>query len=454
MYEDKIKSYIAAHEAEMRDALAALVRIPSVEGVPGEGMPFGKDVRAALDKTLGIADALGFETRNLDGYIGFADYGEGEETLGIMMHLDVVPEGSGWKHDPYGAEIVDGRMYGRGTQDDKGPVISALYALAAVKSLGVKLSRKVRLLFGCDEESGWLDIDHYKKLEKLPDMAFSPDAEYPVVNSEKGILHLKLSRPLTRSSLRINAGTMTNVIPGEATASVPFDIASYAGIINDALGGTGCKFVPGEDGRMITIKGLGGHASTPQLGKNALQAMLRALSSLPLDENDSSLILMLSSRFGLDMHGESIGMDISDEQSGRLTLVPATIEWTSSSVSITVDVRYPMSADHKKLTEHFASMFPGFNVTIESYNPPHYVSPDSELVTTLLSVYERCTGLKPHTLAIGGGTYARAIPNAVTFGCQFPDSPSLMHMPDEYIELSELTLNAKLIANAIMALAG
>ncbi|MPN35325.1 Beta-Ala-Xaa dipeptidase [bioreactor metagenome] len=177
------------------------------------------------------------------------------------------------------------------------------------------------------------------------------------------------------------------------------------------------------------------------------------LSSLPLDENDSSLILMLSSRFGLDMHGESIGMDVSDEKSGRLTLVPATIDWTGLAVSITVDIRYPMSADQKKLVDHFASVFPGFDVTVESFSAPHYVSPDSKLVSTLLNVYARCTGLKPHTLAIGGGTYARAIPNAVTFGCQFPDTPALMHMPDEYIELSELTLNAKIIANAILALA-
>ncbi len=453
MYEDKIKRYINAHEAEMHDALAELIRIPSVEGASGEGMPFGKDVRAALDKTLEIADTLGFKTRNLDGYIGFADYGEGDEMLGIMMHLDVVPAGSGWKHDPYGAEIVDGRMYGRGTQDDKGPVISALYALAAVKSLGVKLSKKVRLLFGCDEESGWLDMDYYKKHEQMPDMAFSPDAEYPVVNSEKGILHLKLSHQLNRSALRLSAGTMTNVIPGEATASVPFDILGYTGIINDALAGTGCRFVRGEDDHTLIIKGLGGHASTPQLGKNALQAMLRVLSSLPLDESDSSMVLLLSSRFGLDMHGESIGMNISDERSGKLTLVPATIDWTGCSVSMTVDIRYPLSADYQKLTEHFASNFPGFDVAIESHNPPHYVSPDSKLVSALLGVYEHCTGLKPHTLAIGGGTYARAIPNAVTFGCQFPGAPSLMHMPDEYIELSELALNAKIIANAILALA-
>ena len=199
-----VDRWISDHKDEIVKALQESVRIPSVEGTAEAGAPFGANVKRALDHALELGKGFGFETRDMDGYIGLIDHGEGEETLGIMCHLDVVPEGEGWDHPPYGAEIVDGNIVGRGTMDDKGPAISAIYALAAVKAAGLKMRRKVRIMLGCDEESGWGCMSHYYEHEKMPDMAFSPDADYPVVNSEKGIVHATFIRRFS-SKLRLDA---------------------------------------------------------------------------------------------------------------------------------------------------------------------------------------------------------------------------------------------------------
>ena len=210
-----MKDFIrATMNAQICD-LADLVRIPSVSrGEPPDvGKPFGKTVFRALEKALEIARNLGFEkVWHTDGYAGVIEYGEGEETLGILAHLDVVPEGQGWTYPPYGAEIHDGKMYGRGTVDDKGPAVSAMYALAAVKNSGLKMKRKVRIILGTDEEIGSLGVEHYLKKEGAPTMAFTPDAEYPVVNSEMGILQ-STYRLEGKFGLKLSVGTAANVIP-------------------------------------------------------------------------------------------------------------------------------------------------------------------------------------------------------------------------------------------------
>ena len=453
-----VDRWISDHRDEIVRSLQESVRIPSVEGPAEAGAPFGADVKRALEHALKLGREFGFETRDMDGYIGLIDHGEGQETLGVMCHLDVVLEGEGWDHPPYGAEIVDGNIVGRGTMDDKGPAISAIYALAAVKAAGLKMRRKVRIMLGCDEESGWGCMSHYCEHESMPDMAFSPDADYPVVNSEKGIVHATFVKRFN-SKLRLDAGTRPNVVCGKAVASVMLNEARVLPIINEfkAEGGfeCSCEPCPHGNGVRIEIIGLNAHASMPESGRNALQAMLDVLNRLELDGEDGKLIEAIHKLLKMDMHGESLGLDLTDA-SGRMTLNPGVIHWDENGLAeFAIDMRVPTSRKAEDALNAVVNAFApmGLELSGSSIQPGHYVSPESELVSKLLDVYAARSGEYLPPLAIGGGTYARAVENAVAFGCERPGVPALVHMPNESISIDDMMFNTYMIADAIIALA-
>lgn len=449
------EQWIKAHENDIIAAISENVRIKSVEEPPaGEGAPFGSGVKAALENALETARKLGLKTSNLDGYAGCVDYGEGEQMLGIICHLDVVPEGDGWTHQPYGAEIEDGKLYGRGTMDDKGPAICAIYALAAVKEAGIKLRRRVRIILGTNEETGWGCMDHYRRVETIPDMSFSPDAEYPVVNSEKNIYQCEFSSAF-KSGVTLMGGTRANVVCGKCELFVPVDAAIVErNLPRDKCVSASVEAV--EGGAKVVIEGLAAHASTPEQGINAMQAAFALLCSLPLEQGDANMARLLNSAFKYDRHGESIGLDIEDE-SGRLTLNPGVIEWDGDGIKkLALDVRHPISVDKQTVVERIGDALKegGFKLNFEKTQKGLFVSEQSELVSKLLDVYEKRTGERPKPLAIGGGTYARAFPNAVAFGCERPGKPVPIHMPDEFIEIEDISFNTNMIADAIAALAG
>ncbi len=430
-----------------------LVRIPSKQGEPSLGAPFGEDVTKAIEASLAIGKKYGMETRNMDGYIGLIDYGEGEEVLGIMCHVDVVPEGTGWKHPPYEAVIEDGILYGRGTLDDKGPAVSAIYALAAIKECGLKMKRKVRIMLGGNEESGWGCMKHYGEHEKMPDLAFSPDADYPLVNSEKGIAHATYACEYP-SSISLKGGTAGNVICGKVEAELVGNFESISKIVEAFAEKTGFNCSVDKNGDKVGIRVIGveGHASTPHVGKNALQGMLCLLREIELQPQDASIIAALNDALKMDMHGESVGIDSSDE-SGRTTMTPSIIDWNENGFNLTVDMRIPISVELNSVINKLNDAFGVTNVVHTSLQPGHFVSRDSELVSKLLEVYANRTGEYLEPLAIGGGTYARAVPNAVAFGCERPGVPALIHMPNESIRLEDIDFNTRMIADAIIALA-
>ncbi len=428
--------------------LRSLIAIPSVSrGEPKEGKPFGEEPDRALRRALEIANRLGFErTKSVDGYCGYADYGEGEEQLLIMAHLDVVPVGTGWTKDPFGGEIADGRMYGRGTIDDKGPAVSALYALAAVKEAGIPLRRSVRVLFGLDEERGSSCMKHYREVEKDPTLAFTPDACYPLVNSEKGITHTTWHMDLSGSAVRMHVGTAGNVIPGEASATLPCPVRE-----TDVPEGFAARF----EGNTVTVTGRGGHASQPELARNALTCLLGILAEQDLPAADYAVVSSLHALLAYDMHGEGMGLDRSDA-SGRLTLSPDVLVWDENGVSLTLDCRHPFSVSHEELmdtlTANFAAI--GFTCAEKSHSACLYMPEDCELVKGLLDVYSKRVGYAAKPLAIGGGTYARSFPNAVAFGPGREGKPDECHMPDESIGLDDIRFNTLVMADAIARLAG
>lgn len=460
---EKIHAYIDAQRETMIDSLATLIRIPSVKEPPATDAPFGTECARALHHTLALAEQLGMATKNLDNYIGYAELGEGDSLFGLLCHLDVVPEGDGWIHPCFGAEIEDGKMYGRGVLDDKGPALSALYAMAAIREAGIPLKRRVRLLLGCDEESGWEDIAYYRQHDVLPDMAISPDGGYPVVNVEKGILQVALRGEWAAASeerrlLSIIGGTRPNVVPGKAEAVVAgVTIEEIRGAINALSSEIAIDFDVQEasGGASITAIGLGAHASHPEMGRNAISGLLQLLNRLALDANGGrDTVARLAAAFPLDGHdGHAVGIRMEDQISGPLTCNLGLIEGGDGMLQATVDLRIPLSASSEAIMQLLGSET-GLSSTLTSFSAPHYVSEKSELVQTLLDVYAKETGLPSYCYAIGGGTYARAIENAVTFGCLFPGEADTMHQPEECVSLDNFILNTKIIAAAIVALCG
>ena len=452
----KLNAIIESMHDEMIDTLQKWIRVPSVKGEAAPGAPFGKEVRSMLDMALADCEQMGFKTQNFDGYIAHADLGEGsdEDALAILAHLDVVPEGDGWKYPPYGAVIENGRMYGRGTSDDKGPAVAALYAMKAVKDAGIPLRRKVRLILGCDEESGWEDIAHYNKVATMPRMGFSPDASYPIINIEKGICRLELHGVLSNEGLQViafNNGERPNVIPGRASALVVGDAATVA----QAEAAAKKLDIPAEvqltdKGVSITVTGISGHAAYPETARNANGEMLLLLRDLGVQGD----LCLLADKIGLDYKGEGLEISVSDGISGYLTCNLGIIRVGEGGVYATLDIRYPVMTNPDMIIKNVSASLPGMRVEAMEVKEPHHVPAGSELVQNLLDAYHEVTGYERKCLYTGGGTYARSLQEGVAFGASFPQDEDLAHQANEYADIEGLYKNIKIFALAIVKLAG
>ena len=452
----KLNAIIESMHDEMIDTLQIWIRVPSVKGEAAPGAPFGKEVRSMLDMALADCEQMGFKTQNFDGYIAHADLGEGsdEDALAILAHLDVVPEGDGWKYPPYGAVIENGRMYGRGTSDDKGPAVAALYAMKAVKDAGIPLRRKVRLILGCDEESGWEDIAHYNKVATMPRMGFSPDASYPIINIEKGICRLELHGVLSNEGLQViafNNGERPNVIPGRVSALVVGDAATVA----QAEAAAKKLDIPAEvqltdKGVSITVTGISGHAAYPETARNANGEMLLLLRELGVQGD----LRLLADKIGLDYKGEGLEISVSDGISGYLTCNLGIIRAGEGGVYATLDIRYPVMTNPDMIIKNVSASLPGMRVEAMEVKEPHHVPAGSELVQNLLDAYHEVTGYERKCLYTGGGTYARSLQEGVAFGASFPQDEDLAHQANEYADIEGLYKNIKIFALAIVKLAG
>jgi succinyl-diaminopimelate desuccinylase len=446
----------------MIETLKNFIKIKSVKSEPQLNMPYGKGIFDALMFVQSESERMDLDCVNLFGQMAYVEYGFAEEMLAILVHLDVVPEGDGWTMDAFGGIEKDGKIYGRGAIDDKGPAIAALFALHALSDNCVQLGKRVRLIFGTDEESGWGDMDFYKKHEQLPDIAFSPDGEYPVINTEKGLMHIELSCGYTPSTQGIfikelEAGTRPNVVPNSAHA----DLSAPLDIINKSISSYSCpiggKLEAEKNGEYvrITAHGKSSHGSRPDDGINAAACLLSYLGTLPLANGKlEEAIGKLAVKIGTMTHGENVELDLSDELSGRLTFNLGTLNAKDGVLSAELDIRYPVSEQRNFVEEKLQKHFGDFEINVIHALPSHHVSEGSELVTKLKEAYTEVTGKEAYCMSIGGATYARAFENAVTFGPLFPGEPKLEHGPDEYIDIESFMMNAEIIANAIVKLCG
>ncbi|MBR3742339.1 MAG: Sapep family Mn(2+)-dependent dipeptidase [Clostridia bacterium] len=453
---DRMEELLLQYREEMMETVQKWVRIPSVKGEPAPGAPFGLEARKALDAAMADCEKFGLKTQIFDGYAGHADLGEGNtrDALAILAHLDVVPVGDGWTKEPFGGERADGKIYGRGTSDDKGPAVAALYAMRAVKEAGIPLRRKVRLILGCDEECGSSDMAYYKKATEMPRSGFSPDADYPVINIEKGGSHVRFVGDLSPEGLQVlsmQVGERTNVIPGFASALVEGDeeLAAKAEEAGKKLGFP-VKATVGNGAVILETTGLTGHAAFPSHGKNAIGQMLLLFKAL----GAQGALLELADSVGMTYNGENLGIAMRDDVSGELTGSLDIIRIENGKVEAIMDVRYPVLFHPGRMYELLNQRLQYLRAEDDGTRPPHFVSDKTELVQELLEAYHEVTGGEKRTIAIGGGTYAQSMEEGVAFGALFPGETEMAHQADEYITEESLFQNARIFARAIVRLAG
>lgn len=463
MYREKIDAYIDSKKDEMIADLSALVKIDSQRSDAKDGMPFGEGAAKVLAAAENMMKQYGFLTRNYDNYVVTGDFSEEEKGLDILAHLDVVPVTEDWTvTQPFEPKIVGDRIYGRGTADDKGPAIAALYAMRAIKELGIPLKRNVRLILGSDEECGSSDLDHYYAIEQEAPYTFSPDAEFPVINIEKGRMAPRITGEFTDGLqlpgvVSLKSGDKVNVVPQRASLVLAgLDMETVQQTAREVSEQTGVAFTVNEEGEYINVdvRGKAAHASTPEEGKNALTATLRLISRLPLAATEGQQALdALEKYFPYeDTCGKALGIYREDEESGALTLSFSMLEYTPEKLSCCFDARLPIGCNEentklpmmKALSEH------GLTVADQPMTPPHCVPSDSDFVKALLGSYERYTGIKGEPLAMGGGTYVHDLERGVAFGCMSFDVDNHMHGDDEFMELDVLVMSAKIFADAIL----
>ena len=432
------------YKEQLIDDLKSLINEPSVLDESDEGYPFGENINKALEKMLDISDRLGFTTF-YNKYYGYAEIGSGDELIGVLGHLDVVPAGNleKWATDPFEAVIKDGKLYGRGTQDDKGPTLAAMYGVKALMDEGIAFNKRIRFIFGLDEENLWRSIDKYLENEEQPDYGFTPDSVFPMISAEKGLLQAKLV---------LDEASPVKLIAGNAFNAVP-DRAIYTGAKQSELKAVleDLNYDYKKTDKGIEVIGSGAHASKPSEGTNAITRLVEGLSIIGYE---SKGIQLINEVFSDKLNGEGFIKDCSDEVSGDLTVNLGKVEMDDTHQMIGLDIRIPVTFDKdlvvSKLKEKVEAY--GFKYHEYDYLKSIHIPEDHFMVQKLREVFEKETGLDSKPLSSGGATYARAIYNCLAYGALFPGDEKVEHKANEYIKIENLYKCVDIYSKTIEAL--
>lgn len=429
----------------MLKILSSLIAIPSVKGEPTSDAPYGKETLEALQYMLSLGLENGFSVKDLDGRAGYIEWGTGKKMLGLLCHLDVVPAGEGWQSDPFTLRRENGWLIGRGINDDKGPAVTLLLAMIRLKKAGFKPKCRIRLILGLDEECGSSCMEHYKTVEELPTCGFTPDADFPAIFAEKGILQLRLTAPVS-THIRAYAGERPNMVPAR------------------------CLIISNDTG--IETEGLGipAHASKPELGINAIyEALLKTDDALIAAE---PLLSFFMKYIRNDTAGQLIFTAVPEDVSGALTLNAGVLSMDEKRAELVIDIRYPVLSNPDSLMSDIREKAAEFDLRVEisSHQKPLFKDPNEPLIQTLLRVYEKYAGLAPigddtplviresvitnpaAPISIGGGTYARSMPGLIAFGPAFPWEKDQAHQIDESMNEETMYLLVQLYQDAIVEL--
>lgn len=441
-----LSQHIQAQQEPLKAALTELVRIPSVLAEGERGYPFGAAIDQALRTALAIAQSLGFRTCYDDeGYYGFAEIGAGEQLVGVLGHLDVVHPGNlvDWATDPFDPVERAGRLYGRGTQDDKGPMLAALFAAKALLDAGLSFNKRLRFIFGADEETLWRCINRYKEKEEWPDLGFSPDSKFPLTYAEKGLLQLQLEGS-NESGVRLSGGSAFNAVPNSIT---------YAGGWQTKLANKlrELHFPFTRNGQGVEVKGKAAHAMVPEEGVNAITRLCLALHGIGIE---SKAISFLANEIGEDPYATRIFGECADEPSGRLKFNVGKIELAERE-QISIDCRIPVTIPRREVVAKLQAAAARYELAYQEFDwlAPLYLPKDHFIIQTLMRVYRQQTGDdRSEPIASGGATYARAIDNCVAFGALFPDELMTEHQANERVVLANLYEAMAIYAHALYEL--
>ncbi len=461
-----ISKFIDENREKIIDTIFDLIKIPSVSIETGDAsIPFGEECDKALKYTLDLAESMGFRTKNIDGYCGYIEFGEGEELLGIIGHLDVVPAGDGWtKCEPFNPVIEDDRLYGRGSIDDKGPVVASLFAMKYVMDK-IKPNKRVRLILGLNEEVSWKCIEYYKAHEEAPTIGFSPDADFPVIYAEKGFLNAYVDSHIPNDNgiilKEIKCSNAINIVPKIAECTLEVDNFNTEEVKNDLI-----KLIEElnyhidvsvEDDKFIhlTSNGVAAHAAHPDLGLNAFSRLLIILNRI-YEKNNIHIPLFnfMDEKINTTLNGESLGINCEDE-SGDLTLNVANAEFKDNNLTIGLNIRTPVtiysSIVKQKITDNVQE-YTNIFVKFSDEKQALFVPKNDPLVTTLCDIFNNVTGQNEKPITCNGATYARAFKNVVSFGATMPNKVDMCHQADEYIELKDLFTAIEIYIRAIWKL--
>ncbi|MGN1381395.1 MAG: dipeptidase PepV [Eubacterium sp.] len=472
--EEKLKQAIRQVIPEAERSLQKLVRIDSekkdpVTAADGTVYPFGQDVEDAYQLFMETARSLGFTTEDADHYGGHVDIGEGREVLGMIGHLDVVPASGKWNFDPFCAEIEDGYMLGRGTTDDKGPMVAALYAVKALLDAGFQPDRKIRIIAGLDEETDWDGLTYYRKKFRDPDFGFSPDGCFPLVNGEKGILNFDFAHKIHKALpdglqlSKLEGGTARNIVPDHARALLSgltkeeWDkIKAEAETFAEE---THFQLQARKTGKSLEISahGKAAHASSPEDGLNAISILMKFLGRLDFVSDDiNEFIRFYNDHIGFDTTGSGLGFAKAGKYGDDLTFNIGLVKFDKEAISVLADVRYPVDGTAEEVLSEAAKRLDAYHVGLVNRGgeEPMYEPEDSPLAEAMLTAYRQCTGDQDgKAVVLGGGTYAKPFKNMLAFGAQFLDDPDLMHQANEKLPLARFHQSIEIYAHAIMTMA-
>jgi len=445
--------------------LTTMLRVPSFrdDTQATESAPLGPGPKQALTTFLAIAARDGFKTKNIDNLVGYAEYGEGDETLAVLAHVDEMPAGNGWDTDPFEPTIKDGKLYARGASDDKGPGMAAYYGLKMVKELGLKLNKKVRFIVGTDEESNWTGMKRYFEVEPAPTLGFSPDAEFPLINGEKGNVSLQVHFGTTDTGavnlISFDSGLRENMVPREAEAVIAHADAAQvkadfqAFLADQPVTGT---VTADAAGLKLAVVGKAAHGMEPRNGINAGTYLATFLASYEFAGDAQAFLNFIATKLHRDSRVNHLGLAFTDEVMGDLTMNVGLLHFDAKKGGdLTLNFRYPKGIEPEALTQGVKAQLPvGATVSQGDFMVPHYVDPEDPIVKDLMAVYRRQTGDRDSQPEIvGGGTYGRMMKRGVAFGALFPHTEDTMHQANEFQPVADLMAAMAIYGESIAVLA-
>lgn len=452
-----LQEKMAGYREEMLFHFKELLKMDTVRGEPCDGAPFGPGPRRALEYVLALSEGFGLKTVNLDNYIGYSEYGPGEDYVCSIAHLDVVPPGDGWTHPPFGAEEENGILYARGAGDDKPGVVVGLYTLRCMKELGYVPRRKLRVIYGCAEETGMEDLDHYLEQEPLPLFGFTPDADgYNIVNAEKGRMEFRLEgqKPADCPVLDVTGGLAPNMVPASVTAvfdrsrMTPEEGARFAAKLRTSPDLT---WEDRGDQTTVAFRGASAHAAMPENGRSAI-SLYAQFAGDALGERADGLTRFIADAIGLDWTVPKLDIACRDDYMGPLTLSLGLIQTQGDRVWTVGDIRYPTSTSARELQAKLeaAASAAGLRLQVLSTVDGHHCVREEEFAV----LREVCLDKgkpEPRCVAIAGGTYAKKFGGRLV---AFGGCGDGVHAPDEFVPIQDFYDHADMVSYTLYRLSG